>query len=213
MSTPTNNLGLGKFVDNEPNWGSGHRTNWDIIDALYTSGSGTPQGSVAGKRLQLYYDTATSDVYICTTTGTSVTAVWQLLGELTKDAIIGARNTWTKNQTLRWYETSAFGEGGNFTPDQDQGWIYIDVDAAITVNVPTGLDISLPGVDAQIYVIEFEQTSTPATISLDPTINFDVGLAPDASPFQLPVSAIAKLVLYFSPAQGGSWRGQWSVIG
>lgn len=42
-------------------------------------GVGNPNGSVAGTVYQFYYDTTNKNLYICTTTGSTTTAVWTLI--------------------------------------------------------------------------------------------------------------------------------------
>ena len=54
------------------------------ILSLFTSSEilsnpGDPNGSLAGETYQLCWDTSNSKLYICTTTGTSTTAVWTLI--------------------------------------------------------------------------------------------------------------------------------------
>ena len=217
MSTATSNLGITKPDDNEPGWAAMLRGNYDLLDALYTKGTNDPNGNVAGKQSQVYrqviqdpYDPLDPDVlWMCVLAGDSATAVWVKIGLMVVETILTERNVWDKNQSLRWHETSAFGEGGGFVPDQDMGWIYIDIDAALAISVPSGLDTSAPGFDAQIFVIEIEQTVTPAVVSWDETIVWDLDLAP---PPELPLNGVGKAVLYYSPAKGGTWRGQWSVL-
>jgi hypothetical protein len=46
---------------------------------IVLSGSGNPNGSVAGSVYQFYYDTTNKNLYINTTTGSSSTAVWTLV--------------------------------------------------------------------------------------------------------------------------------------
>jgi len=43
------------------------------------SGVGDPNGIVAGMTYQLYWDTLNEQLYVCTTTGTALTAVWTLV--------------------------------------------------------------------------------------------------------------------------------------
>ena len=46
---------------------------------MILSNAGNPNGAVAGSTYQLCWDTTDSLLYICTTTGTSSTAVWTLI--------------------------------------------------------------------------------------------------------------------------------------
>lgn len=46
---------------------------------IILSGSGNPNGSVAGSVYQFYYDTTNKNLYVCTTTGSASTAVWTLI--------------------------------------------------------------------------------------------------------------------------------------
>lgn len=62
--------------------------------AKFTSGSGSPNGSVAGTAGSVgigadsYWDTANNILYICTTTGTTTTAVWTAVNAATAAAVI-----------------------------------------------------------------------------------------------------------------------------
>lgn len=48
-------------------------------DNIVLNGVGNPNGSVAGVTYQFYYDTGGKKLYICTTTGSTTTAVWTLI--------------------------------------------------------------------------------------------------------------------------------------
>lgn len=48
-------------------------------DNVVLNGVGNPNGSVAGVTYQFYYDTGGKKLYICTTTGSTTTAVWTLI--------------------------------------------------------------------------------------------------------------------------------------
>jgi hypothetical protein len=47
---------------------------------VFTLGTGNPNGVVAGTATDEFFDTAASILYICTTTGTTSTAVWTAIG-------------------------------------------------------------------------------------------------------------------------------------
>lgn len=62
--------------------------------AQFTSGSGSPNGSVAGNagtatiKASSYWDYTNQILYICTTTGTSTTAVWTAINAATAAAVV-----------------------------------------------------------------------------------------------------------------------------
>lgn len=73
--------------------------------------AGNPNGSVAGSIYQFCYDTTNADLYICTSSGSSSTAVWTLIGANIVDPVQGG--TGVSNPTAH---TLPVAEGAsNFT--------------------------------------------------------------------------------------------------
>ena len=58
-------------------------------DNLILNNAGDPNGSLAGNVYELCWDTSNTDLYICTTTGTSGTAVWTKIGGALIDPDMG----------------------------------------------------------------------------------------------------------------------------
>lgn len=52
-------------------------------NTIISSYPGNPNGNLAGTQFGLCWDTVNLDLYICTATGTAVTAVWTLLTNTT----------------------------------------------------------------------------------------------------------------------------------
>ena len=87
---------------------------------IILSGSGNPNGVVAGSTYQFYWDTVGKVLYICTTTGTTTTAVWSVVFDMafnnvtTTSASMLSNNTYLANNvalvTLTLPTTSSPGD-------------------------------------------------------------------------------------------------------
>lgn len=208
MATGTNNLNLQKFDDDEGGWGGGHRGNWDLLDDLYAAGTGNPNGVVVGKQNQIWRQTDTSphSLWVCTLGGSNNS--WVELGEITSAYTLNSRNTWTKNQSLTWRSTTSTEEALSLTPTQDDSWIYVGLNADLTINIPTGYAAT----DAQPIILELERvTSSVITVTWDAGFVWALGNAPTVD---LPsnVGDVMKVLMYYSPALNGVWRAEYQLL-
>jgi len=74
--------------------GTSVQETWQQVFDLFSSSlilhnAGNPNGSVAGTVYQLCIDTTNSKLYVCTTTGSTTTAVWQIYGAVLVSATQG----------------------------------------------------------------------------------------------------------------------------
>ena len=203
MSTDTANLGLTKYDDDETGWSAGGRANLDTLDLLYQASAGDPGGAVTGKVNQIYRNTDDDTIWMCLVGGTNNN--WINVGELVKASILNVRNVWEINQAMKWKEITALGVMGTFSPTSSDSWVHIKLDSSIVVDLPTGIGVT----EAQLFVFEFETVTDAAIgISFNAGYNWTLDLVPEA----LANGDSFKMIAYYSPALGGTWRADFQLL-
>ena len=200
----TPNIGINKYDDGDTGWSTGQRANADLLDSLYRTYAGDPNSNILGSQNEIIRQTDTSPhaLWMCQTGGTDNT--WVKVGLLVKSDIVDVRNVWTANQALEWISTSASAEALNFTPTVENSFIYINYDTNLTINAPTGRS----GDEASTVVLEIEKTGAGATSLTWAGISFNLA----AEPPEMSQFNVIRVVLYYSPASGGVWRGEWTAL-
>lgn len=110
---------------------------------IVLTNAGNPNGTLAGIILQLCFDTTNNKLYICSATGSAVTATWVLLGAAVVDPIQGG--TGVSNPTIHTLPVAQGSSDFNFLGPLDNGELLIGSTGAdpVATTITAGTNISI----------------------------------------------------------------------